>query len=137
MVNSIQLQVGNSTEEHVINVFKKNHYWAYLTPRKLGGQPVDIIAIKGNPSVSWLVDAKHVDYKKVSFDLNRIEPNQWTTMLYANEWANIPIKNMGFAIEFDRVGAIYWLPYEIALEMSKNGEKSINLSKMQLLEEVL
>lgn len=139
MIKSKQLQVGNATEENVIKIFKKNHFWAYLTPRKIGGQPIDIISIRnkeGNTE-AWLLDAKHVEQDKISFAFNRIEPNQWTAMEYASEWAGLNVDKMGFAIEFERNRSVYWLPYKTALEMVKNGQKSIKLYELKLLEEIL
>jgi Holliday junction resolvase len=126
-------KIGNKTETKIVNIFREFRYWVYNTPHKTNGQPVDIIAM--NDRDGWLVDAKHVETGKVSFSFSRIEPNQITTCLYAKEFAKI--KNLGFAIEFDRDGEVYWLPFEKFLEMSKNGEKSVNMNDLKLFRKVL
>lgn len=132
-MDSKQLRVGNDTENEIGVLLRKEHFWVYITPKKVGGQPVDIVAIK-NDKV-WLLDAKHVREEECSFPFDRIEPNQAMSMKYAKEWANI--KNIGFAVKFDRDSNIYYLEYEKWLEMAKNGVKSINMNSLPLLSEVL
>lgn len=132
-MNSVQLTVGNKTEQNVVNILRKNRYWVYNCPKKLGGQPVDIIALKDN--INILVDAKHVEKEKVSFSFDRIEPNQITSLMYARDYAGI--KNLGFAIEFERTGEIMWFPFKFYEELVKDGFKSIKMSQMALFEEVL
>lgn len=131
--------IGNKTEKSVSQIFRERGYWVYNCQKtSSGSQPVDLIAIKGGERyLVWFVDGKHVRSHEVSFALNRIEPNQWATLKYANEFAKIDIKNLGFAIHFERTGFIYWLSYKRALEMQKNNEKSINLIKLPVFEEVL
>lgn len=126
-------KIGNITENKVAEIFRENEYWVYITPLKTNGQPVDIIAI--NNSSSWLVDAKHVNTSKPSFTFDRIEPNQITSLMYANNFAKI--QNLGFAIEFDRDGNVYWLSFQKFVEMSKNGQKSINMNELELFKEVI
>ena len=130
-----QLAVGNATEEYVVHLLKTRHYWVYPTAKKVGGQPVDLIC--GKDTQIWLIDVKHVRSEDCSFTLSRIEPNEWTTMQYAAEWANIEKSHMGFSIQFDRTMTVYWLGYEKALEMAENDEKSINLNRLIPIEEVL
>lgn len=131
--------VGNKTERTVSHIFRKNGYWVYNCPKsQTGAQPFDLIAIKGGENyIIWFVDGKHVRHNEVSFPLSRIEPNQLASMEYASGFANISTENMGFAIQFERTGNFYWLCYKDVLESLKNNEKSVNLNKLRLLEEVL
>ena len=69
MLKSKQLDVGNKTETEVGKIFKRNGYWAHILQKKASGQPVDIVAMKGN--INWLVDAKHISDKK-SFAFSHI-----------------------------------------------------------------
>lgn len=133
------ISIGNKTEKTVSSILRDNGYWVYNCPRSnVGAQPIDLIAIKGGEKVvAWFIDGKHVRSDEVSFPLKRIEPNQWASLKYINEFAKINIDTLGFAIEFERTGEFYWLPYKTTLELSKNNEKSINLSKLKLFEEVL
>lgn len=131
--------IGNKTEKTVSQTFRERGYWIYNCPKSsTGAQPVDLIAIKGGKEyIVWLVDGKHVRANESSFPLQRIEPNQWVSLKYANEFAKINLENLGFAIQFERTGVIYWLSYKTALELLKNNEKSINLSKLRPFEEIL
>lgn len=133
------IKIGNETEKTVSSVFRKYGYWVYNCPKsQSGSQPFDLIAIKGGEKyVVWFVDGKHVRENEVSFPLDRIEPNQWVSMEYANGFAKIDAKTMGFAIKFERTEEFYWLPYQTALEMRENDIKSININKLELLEGVI
>ena len=68
---SIQNIVGNETEKQVAELFHKNEYWAFVIPKKIGGQPFDIIASREKDT--WFVDAKHLEASKASFPFDRIE----------------------------------------------------------------
>lgn len=131
--------VGNKTEKTASSIFREHGYWVYNCPKsQTGSQPFDLIAIRGGDNyIVWFVDGKHVRPNDASFKLERIEPNQWASMEYAHGFAKVNVHNMGFAIQFERTGEFYWLSYENALELVKNNEKSINLNKLRLLEEVL
>ena len=137
------IKIGNKTEKTISDVFREKGYWVYNCPRSTSGsQPFDLIAIRGCDKVSgghivWFVDGKHVRSNEVSFKFDRIEPNQIISMEYARDFAKINVDNMGFAIEFERTNNFYWLPYEMAVECLKNNEKSVNLNRLTLLEEVL
>lgn len=132
-------KIGNKTEKTTSSIFRENGYWVYNCPKsQSGSQPFDLIAIKGGINyIVWFVDGKHVREKEASFKLDRIEPNQWSSMEYASGFAKVNVENMGFAIEFERTNEFYWLSYKDALEMLKSNIKSINLNKLRLLEEVL
>lgn len=127
------VKIGNATEKKIIQLLRDKNYWIYNTPHKVNGQPVDIIAIRKNSS--WLIDAKHVEQKSISFPFDRIEPNQITTCIYANSFAGI--ENIGFAIDFDRDGQVYWLPFNLYQELNKTGCKSIKMTNLRLFKEVL
>lgn len=132
-------RIGNKTEKTASSIFREQGYWVYNCPKSASGsQPFDLIAIKGGKEyIVWFVDGKHVRKNEVSFTLDRIEPNQWASMEYANGFAKVDTENMGFVINFERTGEFYWLSYKDALELLKNGSKSINLNKLRLLGEVL
>ena len=53
MVKSKQLQVGNATEERLARYFQSMGFWVYILPKKIGGQPFDIIA--GRNREAWFV----------------------------------------------------------------------------------
>ena len=133
------IKVGNKTEKTVSGIFRENGYWVYNCPKsQSGAQPFDLIAIKGGDHyLVWFIDGKHVRAHEVSFKLERIEPNQLASMAYASGFAKVKTENMGFAIEFERTNEFYWLPYEDALKLLNNNEKSINLINLKTLEEVL
>lgn len=59
---SKQMIVGDSTEEKIAKYFQSKGYWAYILPKKIGGQPFDIIACRGKDT--WFIDAKHLEEKK-------------------------------------------------------------------------
>lgn len=133
------IKIGNKTEKTVSSIFRERGYWIYNCPRSsTGSQPFDLIAIRGGDNyIVWFVDGKHVRQNEVSFKLDRIEPNQLASMEYASGFAKVKVENMGFAIQFERTNEFYWLPYKSALECLKSNEKSINLSRLKTLEEVL
>ena len=131
--------IGNKTEKTASSIFREKGYWVYNCPKSANGaQPFDLIAVKGGEKyMVWFIDGKHIRKNEVSFPLERIEPNQWASMEYANGFAKVSVENMGFAIQFERTGILYWLSYKEALEMLKNNIKSINYSKLRELEEAI
>ena len=133
-VKSEQLKLGNETEEEVAKFFKKNGYWSYITPKKVSGQPVDIIAIKNG--VNWLVDAKHLDIKKKSFAFSRAEANQIDAMTYARNFAGI--KNLGFVICLENdYSKFFFLSYDKYLEIEQSGRKSAKIDELEDLGNLL
>lgn len=132
-MNSKQLKVGNESEEIVGQFFNKNKYFVYITPKKIGGQPADIIAI--NKNKTWLVDAKHVRKEECSFTFSRIEANQKMSMKFIHDFAGI--ENTGFAIYFERDSNIYYLSYLKWLEMDTKGFKSVNMKELPLLKDII
>lgn len=134
MTKSIQNIVGDSTEQFIANFLRENGYWAYILPKKVGGQPFDIIACRYNNI--WFVDAKHLEKEKASFTFDRIEPNQKTSMLYAQQFAHI--SNMGFIIYWERTPEkLYFLPYDRVLRSEKEGKKSVKIEDLNEFKEVL
>ena len=133
------VSIGNSVEKSICELFKKHHYWAANFPKSANGsQPVDIVAYRGGEnSIFWYIDGKNVNFKKVSFVLDRTEDNQMVSMDYVIHFAKANDKFVGFVIYFERTGEFYWLPYKKVLEVQKSGSKSVNLSEMRLFEEVL
>lgn len=127
MSKSKQLDVGNSTEEIICNYFSQKGYWAFIIPKKAGGQPFDLIACKGNDT--WFVDAKHVDIKKASFEFSRIEPNQRTAMERAVGKGKI--KNVGFFIFWERTpDKLYFFPFRMWKTLEDSGCKSVKMVDM-------
>lgn len=134
MTKSIQNIVGDSTEQFIANFLRENGYWAYILPKKVGGQPFDIIACRYNNI--WFVDAKHLEKEKASFSFDRIEPNQKTSMLYAQQFAHIT--NMGFIIYWERTPEkLYFLPYDRVLKSEKEGKKSVKIEDLNEFKAVL
>ncbi len=133
MTNSIQNIVGNSTELKLANFLRENGYWAYVVPKKVGGQPCDVIACRYNNV--WLIDAKHLEKEKASFTFDRVEPNQRTAMTYAHEFAKI--SHTGFAIYWERTYKFYYLPFDTITELEKNKGKSIKIEDLIELGEAL
>jgi Holliday junction resolvase-like predicted endonuclease len=132
--NCKQLNVGNEAEKEVAEFFKKKGYWAYITPKKFNGQPVDIIAGKDN--ILWLVDAKHLRKQDKSFDFSRIESNQRSTMKYAKEYANN--QNVGFCVCWENCPEkIFFLHYDKLIEIEEKGRKSAKFEEMEDFECVL
>ena len=139
MMTNRQLQEKNAraTEKLVCKKFKEFGYWCFNIPKKVEGQPCDIVASKknGKTFLVWLVDAKHVREEEVSFDFDRVEPNQITSMRYARDFAGL--ENLGFAIFFARLKSLYWLPFNFYEELIKQGAKSINMRFLTPFVEVL
>ena len=131
---SKQLNVGNETEEYIAKFFKSKGYWAYITPKKFNGQPVDIIAGKDN--ILWLVDAKHLRKEDKSFPFSRIEPNQRNSMKYAKDFANN--QNLGFCICWDIYPEkVFFLHYDKLIELEEKERKSAKLEELEDFECVL
>ena len=126
--NCKQLNVGNEAEDYIAKFFKSKGYWAYITPKKFNGQPIDIIAIKGQDA--WLVDAKHLRKEDKSFPFSRIEPNQRNSMEYAKKFANIT--NVGFCICWDICPEkVFFLSYDKLIEIEEKGRKSAKIEELE------
>lgn len=133
-MQSKQLILGNSAEEYIADYFYKKSYWAYILPKKIGGQPFDVIACKQNNT--WFVDVKHLESGKASFPFSRIEPNQWTSMRFAKMLAGI--QNLGFVIVWQEYPETpFFLHYDNLLELVSNGEKSVKIERLKPLGELI
>lgn len=135
-----QIELGDETELAVSLLFKENGFWCHILSKKLGGQPVDIVAGKGIPNSTncklWLVDAKHLEEDKKSFPFSRIEPNQKTTLFYAKNYCNI--QTLGFVICVgDDLTKFYFLSYEKYKTLEEEGKKSVKIKDLQDFQEVL
>ncbi len=136
-MDSIQMELGNSTEESIANYIFNFGYCVYIYPKKTGGQPFDMWAIKSDRSIG--LDAKHLEASKKSFSFDRVEPNQETSMWMAKLHAHIdPEKNLGFAIqsEIDPLRP-YFLSYDRYIKMKSQGAKSVELEALPRLEDIL
>lgn len=133
-MGNVQNIVGNSTENFIANFLRENGYWAYILPKKVGGQPFDIIACRCDDI--WFVDAKHLEEEKASFSFERIEPNQKTSMSYAQNFAHIT--NMGFVIYWERTPEkLYFLSYDRVLKSEKENKKSVKIEDLNEFKAVL
>lgn len=130
----IQNDIGRKTEESIANFFNKRKYWAFIIPKKINGQPFDIIARKGNDI--WFVDAKHVNEKRLSFPFDDVEPNQESSMKVANIVAGIEDK-MGFVIKSDYYNDFFFLSYTKFKECKANGMKSVKILDLERLEDLV
>ena len=133
-MGSIQNLQGRTTEEYIADCLFHKGYWVYVLPKKIGGQPFDIIALKDNKILC--VDAKHLEASKKSFTFDRIEPNQRTSMWMARNHANI--KELGFVIQAEiDLSRLFYLSYDKLLEEEQNGAKSVKLEALIDLTEIL
>lgn len=129
-----QLEIGNSAEECIANFFHDKRYWAYILPKKIGGQPFDLIASKKNET--WFVDVKHLEAEKVSFSFDRIEPNQWTSFRYARNISEI--KNLGFVILWQKCPKTpFYLSFDKLLDYVENGDKSVKIERLERLGDLI
>lgn len=124
-----QIKIGTKSEKNLAKLLRNFGFWVYNMPVKVNGQPCDIVAAREN--IIFLIDSKHTA-KKPSFTFERVEPNQQSAMDYAVNFAHI--KNVGFAIYFERDENWYWLSYSQYLETQK---KSVNISELVRLEDVI
>ena len=135
MVNSKQLQVGNDAEQYIADFLFKKGYMSIIIPKKMSGQPCDIVACKGGKE-AWMIDAKHLSKNEASFSFDRIEPNQLTTMMIAKNFANM--NNLGFVIKWDREESkLFFLSYEELVDLKKNGAKSVKIGLLRDFKEMI
>lgn len=131
---SKQMILGNSAEEYIAKYFHNKKYWAYILPKKIGGQPFDVIACRKKDI--WFVDGKHLETEKNSFPFSRIEPNQWTSMQFAKNFAGI--ENVGFVIVWEKCPETpFYLSYDKLLELTNNGEKSVKIGRLERLGDLI
>lgn len=124
----IQKSLGDETEKHIADFFQDHGYWAYVTPSRFGGQPFDIIACRED--TTWFVDAKHVKENSASFSFSDIEPNQITSMTYAQNFARM--RRIGFVIEWERQnGRLFFFAFSRYQRMAQNGCASVKISELQ------
>ena len=137
MEKESNIKIGSRTEKNIItDCFRGNNYWAYLTPLKINGQPIDIIAIKKNNSI--LCDAKHVNSKKISFSFSDIQPNQIDSLNYAHEFAGLDDeKNLGFGIYFEKIDEIKWLSLKKYNDFISEDKKSVRYEELINIKEIL
>jgi hypothetical protein len=135
-----QGDLGRNTEKNITDFFQQHRYWALIIPRGVGGQPFDIIARYKNKKIGlddmWFIDAKHLEENKVSFSFNRIEANQISSMEYARDFCGID-EQMGFVVEWEKDGNLYYFSFEDFLRISEEGRKSIKIEEMQNFSELI
>lgn len=123
-----QIKIGNDTEQNIAKILQTNHYWVHRMANTSGGQPVDIIAVNGYKSKTFLFDSKHCEQNKSSFDFNRVEPNQEQSMNYMIDFCGINKDYIGFVIFFEKINEFKWFSYTNFKEMKKQGHKSVNMN---------
>ena len=134
-MKSKQMINGNKGESSVLPIFKKHGYWCHnFAKSSSGAQPVDVVGLKKN--TNWLVDVKYIRAEDASFPISRIEPNQWACFDYARNFAGI--ENLGIVICSERNDLKpLFISYDKLLEMKEKGQKSIKISDLEGLEELL
>lgn len=120
--------IGNNTEKLLCQYLRSFGYWAHLMADKIGGQPVDIVAISKDKHI--LIDSKHCS--KDYFYFGCIQPNQRDTFKYASF---LGIEKLGFSLYY--ADCFYWLPFEKVEEIEKEGKAGIKIEELEKLEEVL
>ena len=131
-----QNDIGRKEEKEAAIFLKEHKYWAFVVPKGPNGQPFDVITARKNNTL--FLDIKHLESNKASFPFSRIEPNQITSMNYANIVAKISDEKIGFMIKWERVPDKYfffsWKKY---IECKRKDEKSIKISELVNIEEIL
>lgn len=120
-------RASNKFEEEFTRFLSQQGYWAFNCPRdKDGSQPADIVACGQHDHL--LVDCKLSDV--VRFPFGRIEPNQRTAMtLFLKKAKGVYDAECYFAIKFK--DKVYKLPFELAMEMEKQGERSVKIQDLE------
>ena len=135
-----QSDLGRKSEDIICSFFQQHRYWALAIPRGIGGQPFDIIGRFKNKELGiddvWFIDAKHLEENKVSFDFNRIEPNQISSMEYAKYFCGID-EQMGFVVHWERDDNLYYFSFDDYLRIYEEGRKSIKIKEMQNFSEII
>lgn len=123
--------LGKKAEVYVRDWFKSKRYWAFLIPKSVNGQPFDLIARKKDDI--WFVDVKHLEDNKASFPFERIEPNQITSMRYAQKVADI-YNNLGFIIVWERdTERLFFIEWSEIEQLMKEGVKSKKINELKEL----
>ena len=120
-------KASDDFEKEFTKYLSQQGYWAFNCPRdKDGSQPADIVACGQDNHL--LVDCKLSDVAR--FPFARIEPNQRTAMnLFLKKAKGLYNAECYFAIKFrDKVYKLY---FEHALEMEKQGEKSVKIQELE------
>ena len=131
------LEVGNTSEKKLTQIFKDNGFWAHrLAKADNGSQPFDIIAVKKN--IIWMVDSKHTREENASFPFSDIQPNQIVAMDYAIRFADVNSGRVGFVIFFERDAlSPRFLPYSLYCQMTNIGKKSVTYDGLMPFDQAL
>ena len=81
---STNRRTGNGFEKDLCQKLSKHGFWAHNLAQNSQGQPFDVIAARNG--VSYPIDCK--DCSKDIFKLDRIEENQFSSMLLWKETGN-------------------------------------------------
>lgn len=109
---------GGRFEQELSVILYRNGFWAHVMQQNKSGQPADIIAVKKR--FHTLIDAKVVDTDK-GFELKRVEENQALAMrLFCKRCGEMCY----FAVRYPD-GKVYMLPYTVAEDMARMGEKRL------------
>lgn len=90
-MGKIQGDCGKQTEQELALFLRGLKYWAYIVPKKVGGQPFDVIACKKTRSGFWTQNILK-QQKRLSrwTELSQINGHQWnshTNLLMSKTWA--------------------------------------------------
>lgn len=119
-------KIGNKYEVKLCDILKAHKYWCHLFAYSVNGQPCDVVASNGK--TIYLIDVKHCEGDR--FATSRIEPNQQSCFIYAKKCG---IKNVGFAIFFEKTSCWKWLEYnEKVMNVS-----SVHKDELESLEVIL
>lgn len=116
------IKTGKQAEIYVAEQLSKNKYWVGGFEKTISGtQPFDQIAINSQHALCY--DVKHC--KEDYFHFSRIEENQKRALGYLNELKN-PQVLTGFMLVYEN--EVYWLSYDIYLELESEDKKSVTPS---------
>lgn len=95
-------KLGSQSERFVMKTFSDLGWWVHFFASGRGGQPCDLILLRGNESA--LVDVKHCE--DMALPMERVEPNQKAVFSYAT--------SLGIRCYFACVygGDIYMIPFQ-------------------------
>lgn len=96
-------KVGKRAEQYVADYLFKKGWFVILIPKKISGQPFDLIALKDDKFIAG--DVKHIQSGD-TFRLNRVEPNQQTAFFLMRNKGNT---NFGLIFKFKNDMGVYYI----------------------------
>ncbi len=96
-------KVGKIAEQYVADYLFKKGWFVILIPKKISGQPFDLIALKDDKFIAG--DVKHIQSGD-TFRLSRVEPNQQTAFFLMRNRGNT---NFGLLFKFKYDMGVYYI----------------------------